>query len=261
MLYNVAMQTGLRASELASLTPESFNLYGIPPIVTVEPGYTKNKEPAEQPLPFDLVEVLASYLDAKQDSRKEDQHVWPGTWFERAADMIRDDLAATTAAMQKADPKSPGIPYETKDGVIDFHALRHTFITLLVKSGVQPKKAQTLARHSTITLTMDRYAHRTAGRCRCPGGIPIAREAEAGQAGDRHRRLEISLQTCELPCGRIRACESCSSAGTSGPRSYSWLDWLSSPHLSTSNRVPVCQTKPNIGPNGTIYVAINSLPE
>src|SRR5262249_49880769 len=41
----------------------------------------------------------------------------------------------------------------------DFHALRHTFITRLVRAGVKPKEAQALARHSTITLTMDRYAH------------------------------------------------------------------------------------------------------
>src|SRR5262249_34951107 len=33
------------------------------------------------------------------------------------------------------------------------------FITRLVRAGVKPKEAQALARHSTITLTMDRYAH------------------------------------------------------------------------------------------------------
>ena len=43
--------------------------------------------------------------------------------------------------------------------VVDFHALRHTFITCLARGGVHPKVAQTLARHSTITLTMDRYSH------------------------------------------------------------------------------------------------------
>ncbi len=41
----------------------------------------------------------------------------------------------------------------------DFHALRHTFITNLVKAGVQPKDAKELARHSTSTLTLDRCAH------------------------------------------------------------------------------------------------------
>lgn len=39
------------------------------------------------------------------------------------------------------------------------HALRHSFISNLARSGVHPSIAQSLARHSTITLTMDRYAH------------------------------------------------------------------------------------------------------
>lgn len=48
---------------------------------------------------------------------------------------------------------------DTEGRVIDFHALRHTFISMIVRSGATPKVAQELARHSTITLTMDRYAH------------------------------------------------------------------------------------------------------
>ncbi len=41
----------------------------------------------------------------------------------------------------------------------DFHSLRHSFITILVKMGVNPKVVQALARHSSIKLTMDRYSH------------------------------------------------------------------------------------------------------
>lgn len=43
--------------------------------------------------------------------------------------------------------------------MLDGHAQRHSYITHLIRSGVTPKEAQTLARHSTITLTMDTYAH------------------------------------------------------------------------------------------------------
>jgi len=43
--------------------------------------------------------------------------------------------------------------------VADFHSLRHGFITYLVTANVPPKVAQMLARHSTISLTMDRYTH------------------------------------------------------------------------------------------------------
>ncbi len=50
-------------------------------------------------------------------------------------------------------------PENANGEVAGFHALRHTFITMLASSGVHPKVAQVLARHSTITLTMDRYSH------------------------------------------------------------------------------------------------------
>jgi integrase len=43
--------------------------------------------------------------------------------------------------------------------VVDFQCLRHGFITYLVTANCPPKVAQTLARHSTIGLTMDRYTH------------------------------------------------------------------------------------------------------
>jgi site-specific recombinase XerD len=41
----------------------------------------------------------------------------------------------------------------------DFHSLRHSFTTQVVKSGASPKEAQTLAWHSKIGLTMDVYTH------------------------------------------------------------------------------------------------------
>jgi len=43
--------------------------------------------------------------------------------------------------------------------VIDFHALRHTYVSTIVASGESVKVAQELARHSTPTLTIGRYAH------------------------------------------------------------------------------------------------------
>jgi integrase len=40
-----------------------------------------------------------------------------------------------------------------------FHGLRHLFITSLERAGVQPKMAETLARHSDIRLTLGVYTH------------------------------------------------------------------------------------------------------
>jgi integrase len=47
--------------------------------------------------------------------------------------------------------------------MVDFHALRHTFITRLARCGVAPAVAKGLARHSTIVLTMDHYTHTLIG--------------------------------------------------------------------------------------------------
>lgn len=51
--------------------------------------------------------------------------------------------------MLKHDLEAASIPYVDGNGrYADFHALRHTFIMNMVKSGVAPKTAQALGRHS-----------------------------------------------------------------------------------------------------------------
>ncbi len=73
------------------------------------------------------------------------------TWIgEASSDRERDDRTASDFLTYYRD---------SAGRVADFHSLRHRFITELVKAGVHPKDAKELARHSTITLTMDRYAH------------------------------------------------------------------------------------------------------
>jgi integrase len=69
--------------------------------------------------------------------------------------------------MLRRDLKRACIAYADAAGrVVDFHALRHTFITSLARAGVHPLKAKELARHSTITLTMDVYSHVDANELR-----------------------------------------------------------------------------------------------
>ena len=142
--YLVAAYTGLRASELAILTPSGFDLDSEPPTVRVKAAYTKNGDEALLPLRPDLVEALRPYLEGKPSGSP----VWPGTWVMRSARMLRNDL------------ERAGIAYIDSEGRYrDFHSLRHRLGSELAKANVPPKVAQTLTRHSTITLTMDRYAH------------------------------------------------------------------------------------------------------
>ena len=57
-LYAAACGTGFRASALASLTPESFDLDAAPPVVTLAARHAKNRRTKVQPLPADLAELL-----------------------------------------------------------------------------------------------------------------------------------------------------------------------------------------------------------
>jgi integrase len=164
MLYRVAAFTGLRAQELASLTAHSFDLDANPPTVRVEACYSKHRRTDVLPLEADLVRCLREHLAGCNG-----QLLWPGQWFRKAARMLRKDLAAARKAWveevpagQERDERdtSDYLLDKDRDGrVADFHSLRHGFITYLVTANVPPKVAQTLARHSTITLTLDRYTH------------------------------------------------------------------------------------------------------
>ena len=146
-VYHVGCATGLRLSELASLTLESFDLDADRPVVTVAAAQTKNKRRAVQRLPRQLAPALRVYLAGRPAGTP----VWPGTWAERAAKMLRRDL------------EEAGLPYVVAgpDGPLfaDFHALRHTYVTMLSRAGASAKDAQSLARHSDPRLTLGVYTH------------------------------------------------------------------------------------------------------
>ena len=148
-LYVTACGTGFRASALASLTPESFNLADATPTVILAARFNKNRKPRTQPIPSDVAALLRECLK----DRPAGQAVWGGTWARdhRGAEMLRRDLEVAS------------IPYITEgpDGPLhaDFHALRHSYITALGRGGVDLRTAQELAGHSTPVLTA-RYSHR-----------------------------------------------------------------------------------------------------
>ncbi len=146
MLYTLAVSTGLRASELASLAWQSFNLSGSTPSVTVLAAYSKHRRDDVLPLRSDTANQLAGWK--AEQKANEQSNIFAGFRVNKAAKMLRKDLEAA------------GITYEDDTGrVADFHSLRHTFISNLTRSGASPKIAQSLARHSTIGLTMDTYTH------------------------------------------------------------------------------------------------------
>ncbi len=169
MLYRTAAETGLRAGELRSLTRASFTLAANPPTIRVEAGYSKRRREDSIPLRPDTAAALAAFLGTKAPAAG--AFCMPGA--SNVAKMLRSDLeSARTAWINAAgDPAereereaSEFLLYRDHAGrFIDFHAFRHTYISNLVNAGVNPRTCQTLARHSTITLTMDRYSHTLRG--------------------------------------------------------------------------------------------------
>lgn len=144
VMYLLAQRTGLRRNELNSLSPQSFDLAGEPPTVTVQAGYSKRRRVDILPLTEEVAEAVRACLETKSPTEK----LWPGGWWRRSSDMLKLDL------------KAAGIePVDAAGRVIDFHGQRTTFITGLARAGVAPAMAQKLARHSDVNLTLNTYTH------------------------------------------------------------------------------------------------------
>jgi site-specific recombinase XerD len=141
MLYAVALGTGLRRSELLSLTPESFTLDANPPTVFCAAQRTKNGHDALQPIRPELAALLRPWLAGK--APREPVFTLPANM---AARVLRCDLEAAGIA----DSAS-----------YDFHSLRHSYITMVVQSGASVKVCQQLARHADPKLTLNVYSHLT----------------------------------------------------------------------------------------------------
>ena len=146
-IYRIAAETGLRANEIRTLRVLSFeDLDGPAPRVRVEAAYSKRRREDVLPLRAETARELAPFLAARLPGSR------PFPVPSKPAAMLREDLAAA------------GIPYRDENGrTFDFHSLRHGFISALARCGVEPKVAQALARHSSITLTLDRYTHLRSG--------------------------------------------------------------------------------------------------
>jgi len=137
LLYWFAVETGLRANEIRTLTVASFNFADS--TVTVDAAYSKHRRQDIQPLKADLQAALQKYLANKLPSVKAFYVT------DKTCDMIKADLA---------DAKIDYV--DGADCHFDFHALRHTYITNLHKA--PSRVAQSLARHKSSAMT-DRYTH------------------------------------------------------------------------------------------------------
>ena len=116
------------------------------PAAVLPAEFTKNRKAAVQPLAAELAAELRAFLKGKPAKTP----LWPGTWAERSADMLKFDLDAAGIPVRIDGPEG--------DEVRDFHALRNCYIANVLRTGADLKQAMTLARHSDPRLTAGRYA-------------------------------------------------------------------------------------------------------
>jgi integrase len=142
-IYILSYMTGLRRSELAGLTPDSFKLDATPATLTVDATISKHRRKDTLPLHPELVGMLRVWLAGMESG----EHLFPRLARRRTWLMVKKDL------------ERAGMPYVTPEGVADFHAAgRHTHITGLLRNGATLPEAMKLARHADIKMTM-KYTH------------------------------------------------------------------------------------------------------
>ncbi len=142
LLYLLAMHTGLRRGEISKLRGSYLHLDSDNPFYALPADIAKNRKEQPRPLHPELVAELQK-LKAVGKLKPEDLVFPDGV---PSMDEIREDFEAAK------------IPLKDERGhVVDFHALRTTYITRLQRAGVSPREAMELARHSDMRLTMKTY--------------------------------------------------------------------------------------------------------
>lgn len=173
LIYAFAAGTGLRRGEMQGLRWMDVDLEDGQ--VRIPAPIAKAKKNQSVPLRKELGEWLKRFRWESTSGKPKDR-VFPATLFPQGRTVHKDIEAAKI---------------ETKDEegrVVDFHALRKTFITALAMSGVHPRVAQALARHSSIELTLKAYTDLRLFDLRgAVEGLPSAAAPTPEASGKRQR--------------------------------------------------------------------------
>ena len=150
LLYACLIYTGLRKSELASLTIGQVVLDDKPPYLVLHAADEKSRRGAHLPLHPELAKGLRLWIQQKKK--------FAGGKLNQSEPLLY--VPTGLDRIFNRDLKLAGISKKDALGrVVDVHSLRHCHASLLAKSGATPAVAQKSMRHSDIRLTMDIYTH------------------------------------------------------------------------------------------------------
>ena len=178
----------MRLGELSQLTVVDVRLDDKVPHIDLPARVTKNGEDAIIPLRADLLDMLRRRVANLAPSSP----LYP----------IPNDLIKRF----NADCRRAGIPKrDERNRTVDIHALRTTFGTWLARSGVAPRTAQALMRHSVIKLTMSVYTDpKLLDTAAVVGSIPSVAPISLSVAPDRplavapNRRISSSRRVASV---------------------------------------------------------------
>jgi integrase len=139
LAYRIILATGLRRDELRQLRWGDVKLNAPMPFIQLRAETTKAKRADVLPVRGDLAKLLTeSRGDAGDDDR------------------ICRSIPSMETHRRYLD--KAGIAYlDDRGRRADFHSLRHSYGSLLAKSGVAPRVAMALMRHTDMRLTMNVY--------------------------------------------------------------------------------------------------------
>lgn len=160
LAYWTAAATGLRWGELRSITLGAMRLDENPPHLILAAKDEKARRGANIPLQPELSEELEKYASERR-SRLVGNLGAKVVAFPASLDKEPlFDVPKQMCRVFDLDLAAAGIPKHDGAGrVVDVHALRHTFGTMLAKANVSLQVAQKAMRHSTPALTANVYTH------------------------------------------------------------------------------------------------------
>jgi integrase len=233
LLYRFAIETGLRANEIRTLTVSSFGLEAC--TVKVLAGHSKHREEDILPIRPETAEELKTFFAGKLPGAK----AFGGRYVrltDRTFEMVKEDLAATAEKDDQGKVVLEAIPYTDAAGRYrDFHSLRHTTGSWLANCGAHPKVIQQIMRHGDINLTMSRYTHTLRGQ-----------EAQAVA-----KMPDLSIASCQA---EQRA------TGTDGTPVNAGSDLASDLALSGAGKATDMQARTNTAPTGDSENAVLTAP-
>jgi integrase len=201
LLYEVAACTGFRENELRMLEPKHLDRNNC--AIRLERKLDKGRKERLQPIPAALMERLDAFV-ASGEAKKLYARVYRNQG--RRATRKKPPqtpllyVPANSATMLKKDLKAAGVPFETAEGRLDFHALRTAYINFLLDVGANVKTTQALARHATPEMTMNVYGRARHDKQREAVELlgDMLRVDRGGQTLSNHGKQNYRIST-ELP--------------------------------------------------------------